>query len=124
MGALVTGACYPPDSRTKESMSHQTVYLDTILGRKVFDIEGRCAGRIEEVVARREGGKCVVEEFLLGRAGLFQRLSIIHFSHHLLRFLGAIGHPSSHRVSWDQLDLKNPRRPRLRCTISSLKKIA
>ncbi|HVS73345.1 MAG TPA: hypothetical protein VHQ47_18965 [Phycisphaerae bacterium] len=104
-------------------MPRHTFYLDTLLGRKVFDPDGRCAGRIEEIIAHTHDGQCEVEEFLLGTAGLFQRLSIAHVARHLLRLLGAHGHPASHRVPWRELDLQDPRRPRLRCSTASLKKI-
>jgi hypothetical protein len=104
-------------------MKHRRVYLDTFLGKKVYDPAGQCAGRIEEVVARTEKGQCIVEEFHLGRVGLLQRLSVARFAEHLIGLLGARSRGASHSASWDQMDLTDPRHPRLRCLISDLKQI-
>ncbi len=104
-------------------MKHRTVYLDTFLGKKVYDPAGQCAGRIEEVVARTEHGQCIVEEFHLGGVGLLQRLSIAHFAERLIAPLGATGRRASHSASWEQMDLSDAKHPRLRCAISELKPI-
>jgi hypothetical protein len=110
-------------SRDETIMKHRRVYLDTLLGQKVYDPAGQCAGRIEEVVARTENGQCIVEEFHLGRVGLLQRLSVAHFAERLIAFLGARSRAASHSAAWDQIDLTNPEHPRLRCLISDLKQI-
>lgn len=115
-------AHYPAHSGLEKQMKRQMIYLDELLGRKVYDIHGKCAGRIEEALASTRG-ECTIDEFHLGRVGLFERLSIAHFANHLLRVVGATGNGASHRVPCDQLDLTDPRRPRLRCAASELKKI-
>jgi hypothetical protein len=76
-------------------------------------MEGRRIGRIEEMRTGSDKGG-IVREFLLGRRGLLERLS-------LARTL--LGRPHSPTiVRWDQIDLSNPARPILTCRLSELKK--
>ncbi|HVT88441.1 MAG TPA: hypothetical protein VHD56_06280 [Tepidisphaeraceae bacterium] len=104
-------------------MKIRIIHLDRLLSRKVFDIDGICAGRIEEAVTRTQAGEHFVEEFLLGRGGLFERLSIPHVALKFVRLLGARGRLASHRVKWEQMDLSDPTHPRLRCRINQLTEI-
>ena len=96
------------------------IHLERLLGKKVYDRNGRKAGRIEEVRARVSADGCLVEAYLLGRAGLVARLSIPGLTQMLLGFAGAKGIRTSREVSWDRMDLTDPRRPRLRCTVEEL----
>jgi len=95
----------------------RTVRLELIHGRRVHDTEGRLAGRIQEVKAERVGDECLVREFHLGTAALLERLGIT---------LGALtGLPMRHqplRVAWQDLDLSDPERPRLRCRLDEVKR--
>jgi hypothetical protein len=63
----------------------------------------------------------VVEEFLLGRGGLLERLSVADLSLVPLRLLGARHAGDGLRISWQQMDLSDPARPRLRCRCDDLK---
>jgi hypothetical protein len=101
-------------------MDKQRLHVELLLGRKVCDSEGESAGRIEEFIARRHGGDCVVEQYVLGREGLRERLSIAGLSMTFLGFLGAHGHKGARHVPWNQLDLSNPTQPRLKCTLAEL----
>jgi len=97
------------------------VKLELLLGRRVVDINGEHAGRIEEVLADREGDELLVTHYLVGRYGLFERFSIYHVGIGLLRHLGSraqSAHP--HRIPWDKMDLSDPDHPRLTCTIDEL----
>lgn len=100
--------------------------LQNVLGRKLYDSTGACAGRIEEVVATWPSkGTCEVKGYLLGREGWAWRLSIPGLALTFLRGLG--GHsstPSEHLIPWDKVDWSDPRRPRLTCTIAELKRDA
>jgi sporulation protein YlmC with PRC-barrel domain len=98
------------------------VKLELLLGRRVVDINGARVGRIEEVLADREGDELLVTHYLIGRYGLFERFSILHVGIGLLRYLGSrsqSAHP--HRIPWDQLDLSDAEQPRLTCSIDELK---
>jgi hypothetical protein len=55
-----------------------------------------------------------VSEYLLGPAALLERLAV------QLSVTGARGH----RVRWDQLDVSDPRRPRLTCAVDELAPLA
>jgi len=95
----------------------KTVHLELLLGCKVHDPEGRRVGRILEVHAAPEGKDCVVREYLLGTAALLTRLGISAG-----RLVGLPIHREPIRVPWDQMDLSDPERPRLRCSVEELKR--
>jgi len=97
-------------------MKARKVSLERLVGRLVRDPDGRRAGRILEVEAEIEGDDCLVREYRLGAAALLQRLGISAGR--------LVGLPFRHeplRVPWDQLDLGDPERPRLRCTVEELR---
>jgi sporulation protein YlmC with PRC-barrel domain len=97
------------------------VKLELLLGRRVVDINGVRVGRIEEVLADREGDELLVTQYLVGSYGLFQRLSIFHFGMGLLHYLGGRATSANpHRIPWDKLDLSDWEHPRLTCTVDEL----
>src|SRR4051812_37500189 len=104
-------------------MKAREIHLELLLGKKVMDIDGRCAGRIEEFVARCRDGKHYVDEVHLGRNALAERLSISTLSLWMLSLLGPTTAGGSHRAAWEQLDLSDPERPKLRCKASDLEKL-
>lgn len=85
------------------------VRVEELLGQRVEDREGRRVGRIEEIRAERHGKDHEVTEYLLGPGALVERLAMT------MR-----GRPRTIIVRWDQLDITNPRRPRLTCDRSEL----
>lgn len=97
------------------------VPLERLLGRKVRDADGRSAGRVEEVHARRRSGELVVTEYVLGTAGLIERLSLGPV---LRALLGTRLYPESARytIGWDELDLSDPEWPRLRGRMAELER--
>jgi sporulation protein YlmC with PRC-barrel domain len=104
-------------SRSKKN----EVKLELLLGRRVVDADGVDVGRIEEVLATREGDELLVTEFHVGTYGLFERLSIFDIGAGLLRHLG--GHAMSanpHRIPWERMDLRDPENPRLTCSMDEL----
>ena len=106
-------------------MAHRLIHLETLLGKKVHDPNGQCAGRIEEVRAHRtDDGRCVIDDFLLGRGGLLTRLSVPNLAGLFTHWLGSHAHrPATHRVPCDQLDLSDPKRPRLKCPADALQEV-
>lgn len=106
-------------SRSKKT----EVNLELLLGRRVVDAEGVRVGRIEEVLAERDGDELLVTEFHVGRYGLFERFSIFHIGAGLLRYLGGRAMSANpHRIPWEKIDLSDPEHPRLTCSIEELKK--
>jgi len=99
---------------------NRRIHLERLVNKKVRDPNGRSAGRIEEVRARVTADGCLVEAYLLGRAGLMARLSIPGLTRMLLGFAGAKGGATAREVPWHQMDLTDPRHPRLRCTLEEL----
>jgi hypothetical protein len=90
------------------------VRLELLLGRRVCDARGRVIGRLQEFRATRDGDVWVVTEFDIGRTALLERLAIRH--------LGWVPgtQPAGYRVRWDQIDLSDAERPRLRVPVGEL----
>ena len=96
-------------------MKRRYLHLETLLGRAVFDANGKKIGRLEEAVAEKHGGEWVVTEFLCGKFGAMERFSIHHLGSALMHMLGATGTTGKpQRIKWDELDLSDPERPRLK----------
>ncbi|HEX9942548.1 MAG TPA: hypothetical protein VGG03_11055 [Thermoanaerobaculia bacterium] len=97
-------------------MKSQKVRLELLLGKLVRDPEGAKAGRILSVRAERQGDECLIREYHLGAAALMARLGIS-----ALRLMGWPIPKKPLAVPWDLLDLSDPDRPLLRCSLSELK---
>jgi hypothetical protein len=89
------------------------VRVQDLLGRHVLAGNSQSVGRIEEVRAERRGTGLVVTEYHVGPAALLERLSA-HFG----RWFG--GDSRLRVIAWDQIDVSDPRRPRLRVEIGAL----
>ena len=96
-------------------MKSAKVHLELLIGREVHDSEGKRVGRLLSVTAERDGDDCVIREFLLGPAALLKRLGITTL--HLVGFQ----RKKPLAVPWDQLDLSDPKKPKLRCRAAELK---
>lgn len=89
-------------------------HVELLLGRVVRDARGRRVGRLEEIVARKDGGDFVVSHYLVGPAAWFQRVAV-----HGLGFRGGrLG--QVYRIEWDQMDLTEPSHPRATCSREDL----
>jgi hypothetical protein len=104
-------------------MTRRVLHLERLLGRKVYDRDGLCAGRIEEIRAQRAGDHLLVHECILGSAGLSERLSITGVSVFLLRLLGGRSASRTHQVGWDDLDLSDLNRLRIKIRRDQLKSL-
>ena len=83
------------------------VRLQSLVGRRVYDADGKVVGRLEEVRAEMQGEELVVTEYQCGPAALLSRLGI-----RAMRLLG-LGHREPKRIPWDRLDLSDPEKPRM-----------
>ena len=83
------------------------VRLQSLVGRRVHDAEGKVVGRIEEVRAEMQGDDLVVTEYLCGPAAILTRLGI-----RAMRLIG-LRQWEPTRIAWDQLDLSDPHKPRV-----------
>lgn len=90
--------------------------IDRLLGREVLGRNGRRVGRLEEFRAEKRGTGWVVSEFVIGMAGLFERLGVG------LKVL--FGHSGGGYVARaDQMDLSDIDKPRLTCSLEELRKL-
>jgi hypothetical protein len=105
-------------------MGTRNINVELLLDKEVKDSEGRSAGRIEEIRARREGEEIVVEAYHLGPEALLERLAAPVMRLSLMRALGFHRHAHGWRVRWEQLDLSDPEKPVLRCPREELVKLA
>ena len=64
------------------------VQVGLLLGQRVHDAEGQDVGRLEEIRATAEGGRCVVSEYVTGTRGTFERLSSRRLGAYVLRLIG------------------------------------
>jgi hypothetical protein len=99
-------------------MAVREVHLQQVLGAVVRDRKGRRVGRLEEVRAEAHGAHLEVTEWHLGSYAAFERLAAWSIGRAVLNLFGAAGH--AYRVPWDKLDLKDVKRPVLRCPVSDL----
>ena len=93
-----------------------TVRLDRLLGREVHTANNRRLGRLEEFRAERRGADWIVTEYVIGAAGLAERLGLG------VRLILGINRPSGYVARWDQLDLGNPDRLRISCPVKDLRR--
>jgi len=91
------------------------IHAEHLLGRSVRDIEGRNVGRIEEIQVENSNNGCFVSGFVLGAEGLVKRLSFRGVAPLFVPSLADRAQKRAKAVSWQQIDLTNPKRPRLRC---------
>jgi hypothetical protein len=93
-----------------------TLRLDRLLGREVHAAGKRRVGRLEEFRAVRRGNSWVVTDYVIGAAGLTERLGLG------ARQILGMKHPGGYVVRWDQLDLSNPDHLRLTCALEELRR--
>ncbi|RWC26386.1 hypothetical protein [Mesorhizobium sp.] len=97
-----------------------TVNLEHLAGRRVFSERGRCIGRIEEIIAERDGDDLVVTEFHVGIFAAFERLSASTIGTALLDVFALRRREGLYRIPWHKLDISDPARPRLLCSDQEL----
>ena len=79
--------------------------LDLLVGRQVYDSEGRKLDRVDEVRLVREGDHYVVEGLLLGVNGLAERLGAAHSLERIERRLNLDEwRIEDHIIYWEQID--------------------
>lgn len=87
------------------------IHVESLLGNRLRDVDGKSLGRIREVVAAVEGTDWVVREVHIGKGALIERLielsTVLPFVDRLQQRL-----TRRYRVPWGHLDLADPSRPR------------
>ena len=99
-------------SAVDDTQAFREARVEDLLGTQIRDVDGRKAGRIEELIAELRGTDLVVVEVHLGRGALLERLGELSG---LLPLLGSVQRRLHQRtrVRWDQLDLADPERPKI-----------
>ena len=92
-----------------------SVRLESLLGREVLAGHMR-VGRIEEFRAEQRATGCEITDYVIGSAGLWERLNL-----GLKLLVGKSG--SGYVARWDQVDISDPHHPRLTCTVEELRKL-
>jgi hypothetical protein len=94
-------------------MKHDEVYLDALLSRTVLAGNNHPVGRIEEFHAEQRGDYFDVVAVVIGSAGLLERLNV--------GVRALFGRSRVGKVArWDQIDISDPTRPRLTCSVEDL----
>jgi hypothetical protein len=88
-------------------------YLDELLGRMVVTGNNRPIGRLEEFHSEQRGDYFYIMEFVIGSAGLMDRLNV--------GVKALFGKRGAGKVArWDQIDISDPEHPRLTCSVEEL----
>lgn len=97
-----------------------TVNLEHLAGRRVLSLRGKSVGHIQEIRAERDGDELLVTEFHVGIFAAFERLSALAIGTAILDLFRLRHRNCLYRIPWDMLDISDPTRPRLRCTLEQL----
>jgi sporulation protein YlmC with PRC-barrel domain len=97
------------------------VQIELLLGSKVVDADGKKVGRIEEFRVESEGDSCRLQSYLIGSSALIDRLSAWTLVRPISRALHGTRWYSSYEVPWEDMDLSDPKRPRLRIPAKDLR---
>ncbi|ARV60119.1 hypothetical protein BZZ01_17145 [Nostocales cyanobacterium HT-58-2] len=105
-------------------MANHEIHLELLLGKQVLDSTGKAIGRIEEVRAQKQGDEWVIQEYLIGYPAILERLSAWTIGLQILHIFGARKIYGGYSVPWNKLDLTDPEKPRLLCTLYELKTLS
>jgi sporulation protein YlmC with PRC-barrel domain len=101
-------------------MAVREIRLELLLGRQVFALNGKSVGRIEEICAEKQSHGTVVTNFHIGAFAAFERLSAWGIGRAILDLLYLRKKSGGYAVPWNRLDLSDPARPRLTCSVEEL----
>jgi hypothetical protein len=90
------------------------IKVELLLGTKVCDVDGSTIGRIEEIRVERQEQALLVEAYLIGASALVERLSAWTLVRPIRRLLKNRHIYSLYEVAWQEMDLSDPNRPKLR----------
>jgi hypothetical protein len=97
------------------------LFAEQLLGREVRDSRDEVVGRIVDIRAGDESGDFVVRHYIVGPVRSSARLSLDNVAARLLALLGVPLGGRSYEVPWRDMDLSDPRRPRVRREKGSLR---
>lgn len=92
------------------------IRIEHLLGRRVLDGNNQNVGRLEEFRVEEQRDSYVVTDYVIGEVGLLERLGV-----GLKLLVGRRG--GGYVARWDQLDISDLDRPRLKCSLEELRKL-
>jgi len=98
--------------------------IELVLGREVRSRDGKRLGHIEAIHLARDGDSLFISEFHVGPDALLERLAVGLLPQWLREVVYRRNQSRRHRLAWDQMDLSDPRHPRLICDEAQLIKHA
>jgi sporulation protein YlmC with PRC-barrel domain len=104
-------------------MAERQIHVELLIGRQVLGITGKPLGRLEEIQVELKKGECLVSEYHIGTYAFLERLSAWVIGRTILKLFGVTRRIGGYRVPWDQLDLSDPYRPKLRCPATELRRL-
>ncbi len=87
------------------------ISISQLLGKRVVDSNGEPIGRIHEIRVERGDESCPVEEYLVGKRAILQRLATWAVPSHIGRMIES-RIAKGFGIPWDQMDLTDPEHPR------------
>jgi hypothetical protein len=103
-------------SDSSDDTRRRELRVDGLLGRQVFAANNQRVGRLEEFRTEKRGRDVVIAEYVIGGAGLLERLGV-----GIKLLFGRRG--GGYVARWNQLDIRDPERPRLTCRVDELDKL-
>lgn len=98
-------------------MSEREIRIERIIGRRVWDADGRSIGRIEELVAEivlhEQGREYVVRELCVVSFGALDAITANALVRQLLCVTMRNASATRYAIPWQSIDLSDPARPRL-----------
>jgi hypothetical protein len=91
--------------------------VDRLVGREVYRQDGHRLGRLEEFRAVRRDQTWIINEYVIGTAGLLERLGLA------VRLIVGLRARTGYIARWDQLDLSDLRHLRLTCAVTDLEEL-
>jgi len=90
------------------------INVERLLGTKVYDADDENVGRIKELRVERDANALLVEAYLIGVSAVIERLSAWTLVRPIRGFLHTRHIYSLYEVPWQEMDLSDPKRPKLR----------
>ena len=97
-------------------MTIVTLRVDRLIGRMVYTANRRRLGRLEEFRAEQRGSAWVITDYVIGTAGLIERLGLG------VRLTLGIERAGGYVARWDQVDLTDPDHLRITCAVGDLRR--
>jgi sporulation protein YlmC with PRC-barrel domain len=97
-------------------------HVERLLGFRVRDADGRVLGRLEDFRVEIVDGEAVVTEFHIGSAAFVERITGFVSQLPLIEHLPF--ELKEYRVRWQDVDLSDPRHPRVRVRRDTLIRVS